>query len=111
MASSMDIIQVLTEMNGGGTLAHINSKFRELNEAVKGTLGKGKLILTIDIAPGKTEMGGNLVTVVAEAEVKLKKPELALGECIFFIDDDCNLSRNDPRQEALFEIRKETKER
>lgn len=106
----MDFISMLTEMGSGATLAHINSKFHELNESVKGTLAKGKIIITVDIEPGKTEMGGNLVTVSASVDVKLKKPELALGESIFFIDDDCNLSRNDPRQEKLFEMRKETKD-
>lgn len=105
----MDFISMLAEMGSGATLDHINSKFHELNEAVKGTLAKGKIIITVDIEPGKTEMGGNLVTVSASVDVKVKKPELALGESIFFIDEDCNLSRNDPRQEKLFAVEKEKK--
>ncbi len=105
----MDFVSMLTELNSGRALTLCDSKFRELNEAVKGTLGKGKMVITIEVAPGQTEMGGNLVTVFASVDVKLKKPELALGESIFYIDEECNLSRNDPRQETLFAERKEVK--
>lgn len=105
----MDILSMLSEMSSGQVLSHVNSKFRELNESVKGTLGKGKMVIEVSVAPGKTAFGGDLETVVIGVEVKLKKPELALGESIFFIDDEAELSRNDPRQEALFAERKEVK--
>lgn len=105
----MDIVSVLTEMGGGQILAHCNSKFHELNEAVRGTLAKGKLIIEITVAPGKVTMNRGLETVELDVDVKTKIPELALGTSIFFIDDDNNLSRNDPRQEELFAERKEVK--
>lgn len=41
----MDFISMLTELNSGRALTLCDSKFRELNEAVKGTLGKGKMVL------------------------------------------------------------------
>lgn len=99
----MDFITMLVEMQGGETAMAINAKLAELMTAIKATAGSGKLTVEITIKPSKLGMGGVVQMVESTADVKIKKPELGLGSSIFFLTEEGTLSRQDPRQEQMFE--------
>lgn len=98
----MDFVQMLMEVQSGEAAMLANSRLHELVQAIRDTAGSGTLTLKMSVKPGKLGMGGLVQTVVATVDVVIKKPELHLGDSIFYVTEDGNLSRNDPRQEALF---------
>ena len=105
----MDFLSALGEQSGGKAMIVAGLKLAELIEAVKGTGKKGTLTLSIELRPAEKEFGGNVVGVMSNIDIKIKKPDLPLAETFFFVDDDGNLTRNDPRQEEMFEERKAAK--
>ena len=79
----------------------------ELSEALNRLLGEvknigksGSLTLKIDVAKS-AKFDGEVVTIVDH--VTVKPPKAERPGAIWFIDDEDNLSRNDPRQEPLFD--------
>lgn len=105
----MDFLSALGEQSGGKAMIVAGLKLAELIEAVKGTGKKGTLTLSIELRPAEKEFGGNVVGVMSNIDIKIKKPDLPLAETFFFVDDDGNLTRNDPRQEEMFAERKEVR--
>ena len=105
----MDFVSMLMEMQGGDVATQINVKMHELVAAVTGTGRKGELNIKIKFEPSKRAMGGGVLMISNTAEVTIKKPEPGLGMSLFFVDDDGNLRRDDPRndiQGGLFETEK-----
>lgn len=105
----MEFISALAELAQGRAMILAGCKLNELIEAVKGTGKKGSIVITVDIWPAEKEFGGNVIGVNSSIDIKLKKPELPLPETFFFVDENNNLTRNDPRQEEMFAERKEVK--
>jgi len=101
-----DILQVLMDMRSGAVAADINEKFNEMVTAVLETSGKGELIITLKAEPSKFGMGGAVLEVQTEHQCKMKKPELAVGKSFFFVTKDGQLTRDDPAQEAMFQLEK-----
>jgi len=91
------------DMRSGSVAQDINSKFNELVSAVLETGAKGELTVKLLVKPSKYAMGGAVVEVEAEHEVKSKVPELKVGKSVFFITKDGRMTREDPAQSAMFE--------
>lgn len=101
----MDFVTMLMEVQSGEAAMLADRKLQELVQAIRDTAGGGTLTLKMSVKPGKLGMGGVVQTVVATVDVAIKKPELQLGDSIFYVTEEGSLSRSDPRQDALFEER------
>jgi hypothetical protein len=80
----------------------------ELGEALNGLLDAviehhkgGSLTLTVSVKPA----GDNDLTVFITDEVKVKKPEPGRPAALFFVDDDKNPRRENPRQQSFASLR------
>jgi hypothetical protein len=98
-----DLLNVLMEMRGGAVATDCNQKFNEVLLAVLETGKKGELTIKLSVKPSKFAIGGTVLEVETNHECKLKKPELAVGQSLFFVTKDGILTRNDPTQTAMFE--------
>ncbi len=109
-----DILAVLAEMQRGQVLCNINEKFNKLLKAVTETSGKGELILKVMVAPSKFAMGGGVLQMELDHEVKIKEPELAIGRSTFFVaegDGGVALTREHPDQIVMaYDTEREKKE-
>lgn len=102
-----DLLQVILDMRNGAVAMDCNNKFNEVLKSVIETGGKGELNIKFMVRPSKMGMGGTVVEVETEHECKVKKPELAVGKSFFFITKEGDMSRQDPAQEAMFELEQE----
>lgn len=75
----------------------LNDLVAAVNEYGKG----GELTLKLKVTPATKHGEG---VVVVSDQVVVKAPEAPRPESVFYIDDDSNLVKNDPRQQA-FELR------
>lgn len=90
--------EYLGMMERGGLNAELGGELKGLLDAIKATGKKGKLTLTLDIEPiGK----GEVETVKVGTAIKVTAPDPARQPTIFFLDDELNLSRSDPRQSDI----------
>lgn len=87
----------LAEQRKGHAAAEAAAALNELIEAVQEYGKAGQMSLTIKVKPAGS--GGSTVFVTDEISLRLPKsePEAAL----FFVDDDNNLVRTDPRQMTI----------
>lgn len=85
----------LAEQRQGATEVELGEALNELNRAVLETTKKGTLTLKITVAAAGDEM------VIVSDEIKLSAPEPARSANIFFVDDEANLRRENPRQGKL----------
>jgi len=86
----------LQEHRKGGLHAELSERLAEVAAAVVFHQEAGQLTLTVKLKPNKDG-----VSMQITDEIKSKVPEPDRGAAIFFADSRGNLSRNDPRQEAL----------
>lgn len=87
----------LVEQRQGRAHAEASAALNELIAAV-GTHNKGgTLTLSVSVKPAAT--GGG--TVLVQDKVSLKLPEAERPMALFFIDENDNLTRSDPRQPSL----------
>lgn len=109
--SNADLMGALAEMRGGEVWNDIHRKFNEVLTAVLNTRAKGQLTLTLNIMPSKVAMGGAVVEVAMDHAIKMKKPELEIGNGHFFVTEEGKLSRDDPNQAKMFELEAEKEKR
>ena len=102
-----DVVHVLMEMRSGKVATYINEKFNDVLRAVLDTGGKGEVTIKLSIKPSKLGMGGVVLEVDMDADTKIKKPELAIGTSVFFVDKDGSLTREDPDQMGLLDAQEE----
>lgn len=89
-------LTVLSELQGGGTMADLQMKLAELVDAIR-THGKpGSLTFTLKITPKS-----NSPQLLFEDDVKVKLPEAERETTILYADDHNHISRRDPRQPEL----------
>lgn len=91
-----NFVAVLTQLRRGAAVVDASEGLAELVKSVRATGKKGKLTITIGVAPLNK---GDALDVSAEVAVKIPKPDA--GSSIFFPEDDGTLVRNDPRQGEL----------
>jgi hypothetical protein len=94
--------EFLQEQAGGTLHAELSEKLHDLVQAVQETGKGGSIALKIDVKP-IPGTDGRTLTVTDAVVTKLPKTERP--KSIFFIDDDMNLSRTDPRQPVLTGLR------
>ncbi|WEH40760.1 hypothetical protein [Streptomyces sp. AM 2-1-1] len=92
----------LQEQSGGQLHTELSTRLQELIEAVRETGKAGSLSLKIDIKP-IAGTDGRTLTVTDTVATKVPKTERP--KSIFFVTDDNNLSRSDPRQPVLTGLR------
>lgn len=97
-----DILRTIFDMRNGEVAADISRKWDEVLKAVLESRGKGELTIKLKIEPSKCAIGGAVLEVATSHECKLKKPELAVGQALFFVTSDGELTRDDPAQVAMF---------
>jgi len=87
---------VLARLQRGKTHRELSAAMQQLTEAVVATGRAGSLTLTIKVTKGKA---GHMVEL--DDSVKVKLPEAERETSLFFVTDDHNLVRDDPRQLEL----------
>lgn len=109
-----DFVNLIMEMRNGRVAQDLNNKFNEVLTGVLESGGKGELSVTFKLEPSRMGMGGVVLEVETEHKTKIKRPEVKIGSSVFFVGTDGNLTRDDPAQEAMFELQqvpqKETKQ-
>lgn len=94
----------LAEHRHGGLHDEVGVALNELVEAVQMYRKPGKLVLTITIKPV-----GQATNVVVSDDVKIDSPRPDRPDSLFFVDDEFNLVRSDPRQMEIPAVREVTK--
>lgn len=90
-------IDTLKDIRDGELAAELPGKVQQLVEAVQATQKGGKLVITLSLK--HTKKGGVLLL---EDDVKLTLPEPDKDTTtVFFITEESDLSRRDPRQPKL----------
>lgn len=92
----------LREMRSGITHDELSAKMQQVVEAVRRTGKPGELVLKISVKPFSK---GNTDTLNISDDIKVKVPELDRGGTVFFATVENNLSRRDPNQADLFDIK------
>jgi hypothetical protein len=92
------ILTLLQNQRAGDLMEEASEGLRVLSKAVRATGKKGKLIIEVTIAP-LTKGRGQAVAILDQVTVKAPQVEREMG--IFFVTDEGDLSRNDPRQREL----------
>jgi hypothetical protein len=93
----------LQDHQAGRLHADLTARWAEVVDAVR-TLGKpGKLVLEFEVKPA-TE-GTHVGQVFVLDKVTAKPPLARRAPAIYFVDDDANLSREDPHQLTLGTLR------
>lgn len=88
---------VLQDINGGQFADQLAHDLQNLVDAVREHGRKGKLTITLEVAP----LRGNATAFTVAARRDLKLPQEEPMESVFFGTEDGNLVRDDPRQMAL----------
>lgn len=86
---------VLQELQGGRTHNDLSEALHDLTTAVREHGKAGSIQLTIKIDPVSK---GDGTTVTVTSTVASKTPKAEPKKSIFFLSDDGNLQRDDPRQ-------------
>ena len=81
----------------------ISDEFHTLLAAVNEHGKKGALTITVTVEPPKGHIDGAPVAISIDSV--LKAPKASAPPSIYFVDDDGNATRNDPRQTAAFDVR------
>lgn len=103
-----DLMNVLMEARNGALAVKLSRDFTKLVEGCVQTNQKGEMHIKLVLLPSKTDDGAIQISI--SSDTKLKVPEFGVGSALFFVDDENNLTRTDPRQEALFESEQAEKE-
>lgn len=93
-----EFASILLELSNGKTEPELSETFATLIRRVKDTGKKGSISLVIVVEP----MKGSDTQIVVTDTIKTKLPEHDRAASIFYLDDSCRPSRNDPRQMSLF---------
>jgi hypothetical protein len=89
-----DFAQFVAEFAHGTVNTDLSARLRDVVAAVRRNGGKGKLVITLDVAI-KSEMA------TVAFKVKTTKPEPEMPGGIFFTTEDGALATSDPRQLKL----------
>jgi hypothetical protein len=98
-------VNIITALDRGGVISDLDDLMREATRSAQTAGAKSKVTLELTIAPNGTGVGDTPLFKV-EAKTKVSAPQAPRQPSNFFVDDDGNLSRRNPRQEELkFEAR------
>lgn len=100
--SASSALAMLMDLRGGVTLSELDEQLSKLVNAVCDTGKKGELTLKLLVRPAGSS---DTRALILEDQVKVKLPELARGSSIFFADERSRLTRQDPRQMQLDDVK------
>jgi hypothetical protein len=86
------------EIDNGATVAEFAAALHAVNAAVRDVGKGGEVTLTISVSPASK---GNADVVMVKSKVKAKLPEASRRQTVFYLDEDNQLVRNDPKQQTL----------
>ena len=92
-ARTRPFADVLRDLNRGRTHTELSEAMQSLVAAVVETGRKGTLTLTVTISPT-----GDDGAVKLTDQLAVKTPSFDRAASLFYVDDEHNLSRTDPRQ-------------
>jgi len=92
------IFTLLQNQRAGSCQDELSQKLAELTTSVRNLGRKGKLTLEITVAP--LSRGGGMAVTITD-KIRLSAPVQEPETSIFFVGDNGELSRNDPRQREL----------
>lgn len=92
------ITDILRDIRKGRVVDDATSKLQRVVESVMETKKAGTLTIQLTVKPQKNDDE----QVVIVSTVKAKTPEMDLPDAIFFVDDEFDLVRDDPKQRELF---------
>lgn len=101
----MEISALLIGHLNGRSHEEISREFHQLVEAVQAHGKKGSIAITFTVEPPASGMDGSPISIAVESAVKA--PKATAPRAIYFVDDDGNPTRQDPRQIA-FDLRDPT---
>lgn len=88
---------VLSDLDRGHVHTELSEQLQALIARVVETGKPGSLTLQIGVKPMPKTDG----QVIVSNKIAVKRPESDRRDAIFFVDDENNLTRDDPRQQAL----------
>lgn len=94
----LSFMQLMQQLQQGLTVHELTTALRDVTNLVTKTGKPGKVTLEISIDVVKS--AGNAITI--KAEVKDKAPQFPIPQDMFFVSDDMNFYRNNPKQRELF---------
>lgn len=100
--STSAAMSMLVDLRRGATLAELDEKLAELVEAVRGTGKPGRAILELRIKPA-SKGSGNVLMI--EDTLRVVSPTLDRETTVMFADKENRLSRKDPDQLTLDDLR------
>lgn len=86
---------ILGDLGGGATLDQLTEHLAAVVSAVQETGRSGSLTLTL-----KIQKNGDYSVIITD-DIKVKAPEPARAQALFFTDQGGTLHRKDPRQPDL----------
>lgn len=95
-ARTRPFADVLLELNRGRTHAEASRAMQDLVQAVIDTGKKGSVTVVISVS--KSKASGQIE--IAD-DVRIKLPAADRSASLFFVDDEFNLTRDDPNQPHL----------
>lgn len=99
-------VAMLCDLRGGKSVLELDSSLAELVDAVRRTGKAGTLTLRLNIRPAsKGRSDDDVQVVMIEDAISVKAPQLERGASIFFAGIHGELTRRDPRQLTIDDVR------
>jgi hypothetical protein len=92
-------VDTLRDIRDGELLNELPRKLQEVIEGVQATGKKGKLTIVLELSPAKA----NMFVLTDDVKQVIPEPERDTTT-VFFITEESDLSRRDPRQPKLPEM-------
>jgi len=92
-------VDTLRDVRDGELLAELPGKLQAVIEAVQATGKKGKLVITLELSPTQA----NMFVLTDDVKQTIPEPKKETTT-VFFITEESDLSRRDPRQPKLPEM-------
>jgi hypothetical protein len=94
-----DIAAFLASHLNGRTAEELSTEFHQLLDAVRAHGKKGQLVITVVVDPPANGVESAPMPIGVESAVKAPKPTPV--KSLYFLDDDGNPVREDPRQLSI----------
>lgn len=99
ITEAADLPAFLASHLNGRTAELVSTEFHQLLDAVKTHGKKGSLVITLVVEPPANGVDSAPMPIGVESTVKA--PKAAAPKSLYFLDDDGNPIREDPRQMAI----------
>jgi len=100
--SRQSFVEVLKDVRQGAAIDDLTTHLTDLVESVRKTGRAGKITLTLTVKPAAK---GEVNALMVDDAVSVKKPTMEHGTTVFFATAENGLSRRDPRQPELIDLR------